>query len=34
LHYRAWDSIKDLNEVVGKEVAYFLKVEAIDFFKF
>ena len=29
-----WDSIKDLNEVAGKEVVYFLKVEALDFFKY
>ena len=28
-----WDSIKDLNEVAGKEVVHFLNVEALDFFK-
>ena len=29
-----WDSIKDLNEVAGKEVVYFLNIEALDFFKY
>ena len=28
-----WDSIRDLNEIAGKEVVYFLKVEALEFFK-